>query len=244
MKSFRTAAEQQVGRNVEALFLASPDSVESKLENFPKYVRRQHLKRFLALYEIFKLALPVKGSVVECGVYKGFGLMSWAKLSTILEPENLTRRIYGFDSFEGFPKVTGRDSNLIAIPQPGELRADSAEEIGQLIGEYDRDRFLGHIDKVHLISGDVAHTVPKFIQDHPHLLVSLLFMDLDLYEPTRVALEHFLPRMPRGAVLAFDELDNPIWPGETQAALETLPIRNLRLQRLEWDPYIAYAILE
>jgi hypothetical protein len=244
MKSFRTAAEQQVGKNVETLFLESADSVESKLENFPKYVRRQHLKRFLALYEIFKLVLPVKGSVVECGVYKGFGLMSWAKLSTILEPENLTRRIYGFDSFEGFPKVTARDSNLIAIPQPGELRADSAAELKKLIHEYDQDRFLGHIDKVQLVQGDVAHTIPKFIDDHPHLLVSLLFMDLDLYEPTRVALEHFLPRMPRGAVLAFDELDNPIWPGETQAALEALSIRNLRLRRLEWDPYIAYAVLE
>lgn len=244
MKSFRTAAEQQVGRNVQELFLGSADSVESRLENFPKYVRRQHLKRFLALYEIFKMVLPVKGSVVECGVYKGFGLMSWAKLSTILEPENLTRRIYGFDSFEGFPKVTARDSNLIAIPQPGELRADSAGELEKLIGEYDRDRFLGHIDKVHLIAGDVAQTVPQFIEEHPHLLVSLLFMDLDLYEPTRVALEHFLPRMPRGAVVAFDELDNPIWPGETQAALEALPIRNLRLRRLEWDPYIAYAVLE
>src|SRR6202521_5339610 len=125
MKKFRTEAERQVGRRMEEIFNTSRDTVEARLENFPKYVRRQHLKRFLALYEIFKLVLPVKGSVVECGVYKGFGLMSWAKLSTILEPENLTRRIYGFDSFEGFPKVSAKDSNLIAIPQPGELRADS-----------------------------------------------------------------------------------------------------------------------
>ena len=31
--------------------------------------------------------------------------MTWAKLSAVLEPNNLTRRIYGFDSFEGFPDV-------------------------------------------------------------------------------------------------------------------------------------------
>ena len=93
MKKFRTEAEQQVGINIQHIFESCADSVEVKIENFPKYVRRQHLKRFLALYEIFKLVLPVKGSVVECGVYKGFGLMSWAKLSAMLEPENLTRRI-------------------------------------------------------------------------------------------------------------------------------------------------------
>jgi hypothetical protein len=244
MKSFRTQVERETGREIEEIFSRCPDGIELKLENFPKYVRRQHLKRFLALYEIFKLVLPVKGSVVECGVFRGFGLMTWAKLSTILEPENLTRRIYGFDTFQGFPSVTVKDENQFAPPQAGELGADSYDELQSLIAAYDQDRFLGHIDKVHLIRGDVAQTIPEFLRDHPHTVVSLLFLDLDLYEPTRVALNNFLPRMPRGAVLAFDELDNPIWPGETQALLETIGIHRLALRRLEWDPYIAFAVLE
>src|SRR2546423_10220600 len=121
MRKFRTETEQEVGKNIEQIFNTCPDSVEVKLENFPKYVRRNQLKRFLAMYEIFKLILPVKGSIVECGVYKGFGVMGWAKLSTILEPENLTRRIYGFDSFEGFPSVTDKDANVVAMPEKGEL---------------------------------------------------------------------------------------------------------------------------
>jgi hypothetical protein len=49
--------------------------------------------------------------------------------------------------------------------------------------------------------------------------------------------------MPRGAVVAFDELDNPIWPGETQALIDTIGIRQLEIKRLDWDPYIGYAIL-
>ena len=244
MKKFRTEAEQQVGRRLEEIFNTSADTVEARLENFPKYVRRQHLKRFLALYEIFKLAMPVKGSVVECGVFRGFGVMSWAKLSAMLEPENLTRRIYGFDSFQGFPSTSGVDDNPIARPEPGALRADSYDELQALIVEYDLDRFLGHIPKVHLIKGDVVDTIPAFVAEHRHLVVSLLYMDVDLFEPTKVALEHFVPRMPRGAVLAFDELDNPMWPGETVGLLSTLGIRNVRLQRLEWDPYISFAVLE
>ena len=243
MKKFRTAAEQEVGKNIERIFSTCPDSVETKLENFPKYVRRQQLKRFLALYEIFKLALPVKGSVVECGVFKGFGVMSWAKLSAMLEPENLTRRIYGFDTFAGFPSISDRDANPVAAPHDGALFADSYEELQSLIAQYDQDRFLGHVNKVQLIKGNVVETVPAFLESNPHLIVSLLFLDLDLYEPTQVALRHFLPRMPRGAVLAFDELDNPMWPGETLALLEELGSR-IRLRRLEWDPYIAFAVLD
>src|SRR3990172_9095184 len=243
-RSFRTKAELHVGQAIASIFESCTDSTESKLENFPKYVRRQHLKRFLALYEIFKMVLPVKGSIVECGVFRGFGFMSWAKLSTILEPENLTRRIYGFDTFDGFPSVDERDGNDVALPVEGELRSNSRDELDALVAAYDDDRFLGHIDKAHLIAGDATKTIPKFIEEHPHVVVSLLFLDFDLYEPTKIALEHFLPRMPKGAILAFDELDNPIWPGETLAALDTIGFNRLRIRRLDWDPYIGFAVIE
>lgn len=243
MKKFRTEAEHQVGKNIQGIFERCPDSVEVKLENFPKYVRRQQLKRFLALYEIFKRVLPVKGSIVECGVFRGFGVMSWAKLSAMLEPENLMRRVYGFDTFAGFPSVAAEDDNPVAEVTKGGLFADSHDELQELITEYDADRFLGHVDKVHLIKGDVCETVPKFVEENRHVMVSLLFLDMDLYEPTKVALKHFLPRMPKGAVLAFDELDNPMWPGETQALLDEVGAGKLKIERLEWDPYIGFAVL-
>ncbi len=244
MRSFKTETEQQVGKLLENIFVNCSDSIEAKLENFPKYARRQALKRFLAMYELFKMILPVKGSIVECGVFRGFSLMSWAKLSTILEPENLTRRIYGFDTFEGFPSVSSSDRNGSGTAEVGDFQTSSYEELLELIRLYDQDRFLGHIPKVQIIRGDVTKTVPEFVQQNRQLLVSLLFIDLDLYEPTKVALEQIVPRMPKGAMIAFDELDNPIWPGETEALLERMSVNRLKIQRLEWDPYIGYAILE
>jgi len=244
MQSFKTPAEQEAGRSAGHIFSKCADSIETRLENFPKYVRRQHLKRFLAMYEIFKLALPVKGSIVECGVFRGFSVMAWAKLSTILEPENLTRRIYGFDSFDGFPSVSDADRTGRGLAEPGDFHTSSYDELLELIQAYDQDRFLGHIPKVQLVRGDASKTIPEFVEQNGHLIVSLLFLDFDLYEPTKIALEHFVPRMPKGAVLAFDELDNPIWPGETKALLEVLPLNRLRIQRLNWDPYIGFTIIE
>ena len=242
-KPLRTDQERMVGPEVEQIFNASPDAAETRLENFPKYVRRQHLTRFLALYEIFKRIIPVKGSIVECGVNRGYGLMAWAKLSAVLEPVNLTRRIYGFDSFSGFPSVGDKDRTGPAweTAKAGGLHADSYAELLQLIELYDKDRFLGHIPKVELIKGDATQTIPRFIADHPHLVVSLLFMDFDLHEPTTAALQSFVPRMPKGAIIAFDELDNPLWPGETLAVLETIGMNKLQLERLDFDPYIAFA---
>lgn len=244
MKSFKTEIEHEVGKSLEDVFVNCSDSIQTKLENFPKYARRQHLKRFLAMYEIFKMILPIKGSIVECGVFRGFSLMSWAKLSTILEPENLTRRIYGFDTFEGFPSVSEADRSGGGIAETGDFYATNYEELQDLIKLYDQDRFLGHMPKVHLIRGDVSKTIAQFVNENRHLVVSLLFIDLDLFEPTKTVLEHIAPRMPKGAIIAFDELDNPIWPGETEALLETLSINRLKIQRLPWDPYIGFAVLE
>src|SRR5690606_8723857 len=94
---------------LEEYFTTSPGSATEKLENFAKYVPRQNLARFLARYEIFKLIQGIQGSIVECGVLFGGGLLSFAKLSTILEPYNFQRRIVGFDTFTGFPEVDKKD---------------------------------------------------------------------------------------------------------------------------------------
>lgn len=241
---FRTRKEKMVGKQLGEMFLNCPDSVEVKLENFTKYIRRQNMTRLLALYEIFKRVLHVKGSIIECGIYRGFGLMAWANMSAVLEPTNLTRRIYGFDSFEGLQDLGEKDKSGLSNAKRRDLHASSYEELTELIKIYDTNRFLGHVSKVELITGDATKTIPEFVEKNRHLVVSLLFLDFDLYEPTKVAIEYFFPRIPKGGIIAFDQLDNPIWPGETMALLETLGINRLKIERIGFDPYIGFAVVD
>lgn len=242
--TLRASAEKSASKRYARIFDISEDSTETKLHNFAKYIRRQDATRFLSCYEIFKKILNTKGSIVECGVFRGSTLMSWALFSAVSEPANLTRRIYGFDTFKGFPTVSKKDENRFRKTFPKELVSDSYRELSQLTKAYDDNRFLGHIDKVKLIKGRAEKTIPQFVKDNPHLVVSLLFLDFDLYEPTKVAIEHLYPRIPKGGIIAFDELDNPIWPGETLALLESIGMKKLKIQRVEFDPYIGYAIKE
>jgi hypothetical protein len=178
-------------------------------------------------------------------VLRGGSLFTWFHLSAILEPVNFTRRIYGFDTFSGFPSVASQDrataSEQVGV---GGLQADCYDELLELVRVHDSNRLLNHIDKVHLVRGDAAKTIPAFVETHPHLVVSLLYLDFDLYEPTCAAIEHFLPRMPKGAIIAFDELDNPLWPGETRAAIDKLGLNRLRIERLDFDPYVGFATIE
>ena len=240
--TYRTKGEKEAKKKYAEIFENSSEETQIKLQNFTKYIRRQDATRFLSCFELFKNVLDVKGSIIECGVYRGFTLMSWSLFSAILEPVNLTRRIYGFDTFEGFPSVSEKDKTRLRDVNPEELASDSYDELSEIIKVYDSNRYLGHINKVELIKGKAEETIPKFIENNKHLVVSILFLDFDLYEPTKVAIENFYPRIPQGGIIAFDELDNPIWPGETLALLDSVGLGSLELQRVEFDPYISYAI--
>lgn len=213
--------------------------------DFSKYIPRQILSRFLVHNELFKMILNVKGSIVECGVFRGAGLMTWAQLSAIYEPVNYHREIIGFDTFSGFPDVDDKDKAYeenINVRKGG-VAANSYEELKKVINLYNANRFLSHIEKVKLIKGDFLETGPGFLKRNKHTLISLLYLDFDVYKPTKEALKIFLPRMPRGAILAFDEINNPDWPGETLALIEELNLNKHELKQFYYEPNISYIIL-
>lgn len=214
----------------------SGGTIEQKLCAFPKFVSRSELARFIVKHEIFQRVLTVQGSIVECGVFSGGGLFTWANLSAIFEPLNHRRRIIGFDTFEGFPHVAEIDKVGDAKQAVvGGLCGGSAEDLETAIALFDIDRPISSIPKVHLVAGDFMKTCQEFIDANPQLIVSLLYLDFDLYEPTKHALEHFLPLMPKGAIVAFDELHAGEWPGETRALADVVGIAATRLERLPFS---------
>ncbi len=225
-------------------FDKSPCPTEKKLANFPKYVRRQTIARFLTQYEIFKRIVDIKGSIIECGVHHGGGVMTWAKLSSTIEPYNYHRTIVGFDTFEGFPSVAKIDENRPEVKK-GMFGEDYnvMAELGDCIKDYNENRYLNHIEKIELVKGDANHTIPAYIEKNKHLLVSLLYLDFDIYQPTVTALKAVLPRMPKGAIVAFDEANNPHWPGETTALLECLDLNKHRLECSPFEPNISWIVL-
>ena len=215
-----------------------------KLNNFACYVPTQEQRKFLVRYELFKKILDVHGSIVECGVQFGGGLMTFANLSEIFEPINHTRKIIGFDTFAGFPSVSEKD-NLDKAEQSrvGGLCCDSYNDLYRTIQLFDSNRFLKHINKVELVKGDVKNTLPEYLEKNPQLVVSLLWLDFDIYEPTKIAIRLLIDRIPRGGIIAFDELNHGLWNGETIAVREELGINNLRIKRFPFGGTLSYAVI-
>jgi hypothetical protein len=113
----------------------------------------------------------------------------------------------------------------------GDINEGNYKEILRSLDLLKRTPYPPYYPSVELIKGDILVTAEKFIKENPHLLISMLYIDVDLYAPTKKALEVFLPRMPKGSLIAFDELNHPKWPGETLAFLEKFDIKKAPICR-------------
>lgn len=226
-----------------ACFDADSASISDKLDAFPKFASRQAIAKFLTKYELFKKILHVNGSIVECGVLQGAGTLAWAKLSSILEPVNHTRRVIGFDTFAGFADVAPEDGTQSDHLKKGGL-CGRLEDVESAVALYNVNRPLAHISKVELVKGDIRETAKEYVAKNHHLIVAMLYLDLDLYEPTFAALSAFWSRIPKGGIVVFDELNANIFPGETQAVGEFLGLGSLKIERFSFDSYVSYAVKE
>ena len=100
---------------------------------------------------MFKKQINTKGSIVECGVHQGGGLLTWAKLSSTLEPYNHHRKIIGFDTFTGISKKTKFDVNNKSNKVNFRETINIVKELKDCINEYDFNRFINKKKKLNLL---------------------------------------------------------------------------------------------
>ena len=240
--SLYTNSDKKEIEFVENVFNKSNEPFNEKIDSFSKFASKKSIARFLVLHEIFKKIINLNGSIIECGVLNGASLFAFAKFSSIYEPANYSRKIIGFDTFEGYPISHENDisENMSENLKEGMLKGSTFKNILDAIDLYDINRPLGHIPKVEIVKGNIVKTAPDFVRKNGHLLISLLYLDTDTYEATKVALDSFLPLMPKGAIIVFDELNTDKYPGETKAFKEFFKVRDFELTRFPIEPLLSF----
>ena len=206
-------------------------------------LKRQVFSRFIHYYELYKKITDVQGVICEFGVQWGATLTTLMNLRGMLEPYNYARKIYGFDTFEGFTTLDEKDKGFSA---PGQYTvADNYyETLDNILSLHEGLSPLPHIRKFQLIKGDASETFPRWLDDNTHAIVAMAIFDMDVYKPTRDVLEKILPRLTKGSLLVFDELNCEHFPGETQAVQEVLGLSKLALHCFPHQPYCSWAIWE
>lgn len=202
---------------------------------------RLGLSRILYFNHLYQLVLGKPGVILEFGVQWGASLALLSNLRGIYEPYNYTRTIVGFDTFSGFPTVHAKDGSA---PKPGDYSVAESHVavLEEILTLHESASPIANMRKHELVVGDVVQTLPVWLEGNPQAIASMVIFDMDLYEPTKVALELILPRLTRGSVVVFDELNAREWPGETRALSEVLGLDRLRLQSFPHQPRCAWGI--
>lgn len=209
--------------------------VTNGAKSYPALVDRRMTRYVLALNAYYGLIESVPGHIVELGTGPGTNAVLFGHLIHLYGHAH-TRHYYGFDTFNGYP-----EDDLKAVPY---LDADAwthldSNQVRAVLREHDVD------DVTTLIEGDLKQSFPEFIEAELHerkspgfLSIALLYVDCNSYPAAKTGIEHAVPHMTPGGVIAVDELRQG---GETRALRELCEAHDLQMRSLDgpatWAAY-------
>jgi hypothetical protein len=165
--------------------------------------------KLLSHLEIYKMITNLPGDVLEFGVYKGVSFVQLLSFRNLLE-NDYSRKVTGFDMFGKFPSDLALDSDKKFV--------EKFENVGGYgISKDELDMHLQNkgFRNYCLIEGDILETLPQFVSANPALKISLLHIDVDVYEPTKMILENLWDKIVGGGILMLDDYGTV--EGETKA---------------------------
>lgn len=144
------------------------------------------------LYQCLKYIAErnIKGDIAEFGVYQGGTTVFMAK---VLKYYQNNCRIYGFDTFRGFPPR----KHLMDMYSDEKCEFPDYETVKRYCSPYN----------IELIVGDICETYTQL----NNVDLALSFFDTDNYSATKQALKLCVERTVTGGVLAFDHYFSPTW---------------------------------
>jgi hypothetical protein len=243
--TYESDSEQHKRKQLMQLLRLSPIPDDQLLGNMGLYLDARSLSRILFMDFIYRQIIDVQGVVMDFGTRWGHNMALFCTLRSIYEPFNRHRKVVGFDTFTGFPSVTAKDGDSSLMYKGNLAVADNYPSYLQdLMTTHEALNPLAHIRKFGVRAGDAVIELKRYLEEAPETIVALAYFDFDIYEPTKKCLEMLLPRMTKGTLVGFDELNDPDSPGETLALMETIGLNNIRLKRFPYASRVSYFVME
>lgn len=232
-----STAQEQAREKLRHLFASRPFPDELLLTNFGLFARASALAKVFFLHEAYQRIRNMPGDIYVFGVWLGQDVVLFESLRAMLEPYNASRKIIGFDTFEGYASISDLDRVSDVIKPEGYTANRSYEQyLEELLAYHRSENAMGHAVTHRLVQGDITQTAPEYVTNNPASMVALAYFDLALYEPTLAALNSICERLMPGSLIVLDELNDPRYPGETIAFREWAQNRSYDICRSEVLP--------
>jgi len=245
IKHYGSSGENKARQDIIKLLKACPIPEDQLQANLGLFLNSKSLARILFMDHIFRQIVDVPGVVMEFGTRWGQNLALFAALRGMYDPIHRHRKIIGFDTFTGFPTISPQDGKSEMMVQGGlALTNDYKSYLEKILDYQEADNALAHIKKYELRAGDANIEIDKYFTEYPETIVALAYFDFDVYKPTKKCLEAIKPRLVKGSVVGFDELNDHDSPGETLALMEVFGLNNIELKRLPQTSRTAYFVVK
>jgi hypothetical protein len=190
---------------------------------------RNILFKMVTRIDLFNHIKDIPGDIVECGVFKGAGMALWLKLLDMHSPHDI-RKVIGFDFFDqNFVDDIKDGIDRNAMKQVFSRCPDLQREDISVEGIVAKFKQAGvPAIKYELVKGDIARTSKDYAAERPGFRISILYLDLDLDEPTYQCLCNLWDRVVPGGIVVFDEYGYHIW-SESNAVDRFVKEKGLRL---------------
>ena len=177
----------------------------------------------------------IPGDYVECGVWKGGSSLAVSLMLEKLSKYNIN--LWLFDTFSGMSKPTSIDVDNKGNTASERLEnEDKNTSLVWAYSELDEVKSNMKISKfpksnVKYIKGKVEDTL--LMDDIPEK-ISILRLDTDWYESTKIELEILYPRLVKGGIIIIDDYGH--WKGSKKAVDEYLNKNNINvfLHRIDY----------
>jgi hypothetical protein len=244
IKTYQSSYEAANRQDLASCLQDAPIPKDQLLSNLGLFLESKNLSRILFMDHLFRQIIDVQGVVMEFGTRWGQNMALFEALRGIYDPFNRHRKIIGFDTFAGFPEIAAEDGTS-EMMTPGQLAVGENYEqyLTRVLEVHESLNPLSHIKKFDLRAGDGTVELPRYLKESPETIVALAYFDFDLYEPTKKCLELLRPRLTKGSVVAFDELNDPDSPGETLALMETFGLGQIKLKRYPHASRVSYFVV-
>jgi len=229
-REFYSEKDKYYWDELEKLIDNNNISLKTVLTNYMAFIQRRDLPQLLAYYELFKLVKNLPGSIAEVGVFLGNGLFTWTKLMETFFPGNRGKKVFGFDNFSGYNKSISHHDKK-AIEYIKNLIGDfdiSYEFVHKLEKLHNLDSLIPGIERVKIYNDDLITSINKFKDENYGVRLKLLVVDVNLYKPTKIALDHLYDLLITGGVIAFRGYGVKPWEGESIAVDEFLKEKNIK----------------
>ena len=219
----------------------TPQQVYDSFNEFIFSRDRKVIGKLIARALLFDQVKDIPGDIVECGVFKGSGVLSWLKVKQLLAPNSNTK-VLGFDFFSTEALVNS-------------LKGDEKAHMSELFASRSYSHDSAALDLLHdqireagfegfqyeLIPGDVKESTRTFVDQRPGFKISLLYIDLDLGEPSYHALDALWDRVARGGMVVFDDYAIHQWT-ETQGVDDFFADKDVQINNLHFQIPNAYVV--